>query len=255
MASKSRLTLNLLARVAITFAAFGFFLLLRPDYKFDLPAVTRLAYNRYIATPKLIRSYLENNQVHKLQLGAGTNHKPGWLNTDIEPEAGEAYLNAAEPFPLPDHAFHYVYSEHVMEHLTFEQGLVMLKESYRVLEPGGHVRIATPNLKKYLALFAADKSAELKRYIDRKFSVNDWLKPPEPETFLINAEMHGWGHQFVYTPAALGARLEEAGFRDVQEFEAGASRDPGLVGIEDRIRSNERDVNQYETMVIEAVHP
>jgi len=67
-----------------------------------------------------------------LQIGAADNNKPGLLNTDIEPSIGQAYLDASKPFPLPDRSFK-VFSEQVIEHITYETGLVMLKESYRIL--------------------------------------------------------------------------------------------------------------------------
>ena len=100
----------------------------------------------------IINAYLATKAVHMLQIGAGDSEKDGWLNTDIEPRAKEAFLDASKPFPLPDQCMHYVHSEHVIEHLTFDGGQVMLKESFRVLDHGGRVRIATPSLVKVVAV-------------------------------------------------------------------------------------------------------
>ena len=87
-------------RVLITVAAAALFLLLRPDIVGLLQGKLR-AEVRLRASPR-IDQYIRNNPVRKLQIGAGENSKPGWLNTDIEPLAGQAYLDAGRPFPLPD---------------------------------------------------------------------------------------------------------------------------------------------------------
>ena len=73
----------------------------------------------------LISSYLSSHAVRKLQIGAGG--APGfddWLNTDIEPRAGQAYLDATKPFPIPDGVLSYIFSEQVFEHLSYRGWLV-----------------------------------------------------------------------------------------------------------------------------------
>jgi Methyltransferase domain len=139
---------GILARLAITIAAAGVFLVLRPDLS---NALQRKVLPKFIerATPGVIDEYIRTHAVRKLQIGAGGNNKTGWLNSDIEPVIGLAYLDASKPFPLPDRSFQYVYSEQVIEHITYEEGLVMLKESYRVLTPGaefGSPRRTSANL-------------------------------------------------------------------------------------------------------------
>ena len=71
---------------------------------------------------------MKATKVRKLQLGAGGNNVPGWLNTDIDVGSNQAYVDATKPFPFSDGSINYVFSEHVIEHLTYEQGLGMLKE-------------------------------------------------------------------------------------------------------------------------------
>src|SRR5512133_1171766 len=96
---------------------------------------------------RIIRRYLRSNTVRKLQIGAGPTQLPGWLCTDIDPRSDEAvYLDATRRFPFEDGTFDYVYSEHMIEHITWLQGLSMLKECRRVMRPGGTLRVATPDL-------------------------------------------------------------------------------------------------------------
>ena len=82
------------------------------------------------AAPGKIRGYMERNSVRKLQIGTGANLLPGWLNTTLYPfTPGSVFLDASQAFPIPDNSFDYVFSEHVIEHLEFEQAEWMLKES------------------------------------------------------------------------------------------------------------------------------
>ena len=50
--------------------------------------------------------------------------------------------------PAPDNSFDAIYSCHVIEHLSNDQGESYLKELARVLKPGGVCRISTPDLER-----------------------------------------------------------------------------------------------------------
>src|SRR5260221_172664 len=99
-------------------------------------------------------SYLETHPIHKLQLGAGSNVLDGWFNTDMLPVPPTIFfLDCTKRFPFADATFHYVFSEHHLEHLSYREGLSMLRECCRVLRPDGKIRIATPDLEVLLGLY------------------------------------------------------------------------------------------------------
>jgi predicted SAM-dependent methyltransferase len=202
-------------------------------------------------SPALIEAYLKSHPVRKLQIGSGPNNLPGWLNTDLEPGEGQAFLDATEPFPLPDGSIHFVFSEHVIEHLTFEAGLGMLKECYRVSAPGGRIRIATPNLLTLVGLFRQDKPAEMTQYIQGKIDSFGWPKQPSRECIILNFELRRFGHQFVYDPETLRNSIRAAGFRLAGEFQPGQSDAPEFRGVDLRISHG----SAYETMTLEAERP
>jgi predicted SAM-dependent methyltransferase len=209
---------------------------------------------RYQAPGKIER-YLQANSIRKLQIGAGENNRAGWLNTDIEPVRDQAFLDATEPFPMPDGSIHYIYHEHLIEHITYQQGLAMLKESYRVMAPGGKMRVATPNLRKFIGLFQETKTPQEQSYMVDKMAWHEWPVTPDPECYILNQQLRQWGHRFVYTPKLLRASLEAAGFQDIRELAAGESSDPVFRGIELRAFSSVQDINRFETLVFEAVRP
>jgi len=238
---------NVTARVAITLAAVGLFCVARPD-------VIGSATRRW-RSPYIIADYMKNHAVRKLQLGAGDFNLYGWLNTDIGPIEGQAYLDATKPFPLPDSSFQAVSSEQVAEHLTGEQGLTMMKESFRILVHGGKVRVATPNLAQLVDLLRPDKTPEQTAYIQAKIDWHHWTKAADPANVILNQEMNEFGHRFLYTPKMLRSIMEEAGFIQVRQYKSGESDDPALKGIEMRSHSNVSDIDRYETMVFEGVRP
>ena len=205
------------------------------------------------ASRAIVDAYLATKAMHMLEIGAGAKDKAGWLNTDIAPTAQEAFLDASKPFPLPDQSMHYVHSEHVIEHLSFDGGLVMLKESFRVLDHGGRVRIATPSLLKVVAMLQEPPTPEKADYLAGKSKWHQYPQTADPACFLVNHEMHEFGHQFLYTPKLLRARLEEAGFTDIKEYAPGESDDPGLRNVEVRAKLDIAKVNAYETFILEGI--
>ncbi len=238
-----------LALAGITVGAACLFLFLRQD----LLLLAEGQYWKSVQSPRIISAYLSTPGIHKLQIGAGSSRKSGWLNTDIEKRDGLAFLDATKPFPLPDGSVRAVFSEHVIEHLTFDEGRFMLKECHRVLAPGGRIRIATPNLLKFTRLLQVDLPDDVRRFEGRKLQWHKWPQTVDPGCFILNMQLREWGHQFIYTPKMLRGRLEKFGFTDVREFKPGISDDPELADMEARSEWNFRDVNAEETMILQAV--
>jgi predicted SAM-dependent methyltransferase len=206
-------------------------------------------------SPEAIETYVRTHEIRKLQIGAGSSRLEGWLNTDIEPRDHLAYLDATTRFPIEDGSFRYVFSEHVIEHLTLEQGAVMLAESYRILAPGGKVRLATPDLLQLVALFRDEKSDAARQYLTGKLEWHDWPRHPTPECVILNLQLSSFGHRFVYDEGTLAAALTRAGFGSVRRVTLHESDDPHLRGLEGRIEGWIGQLNAYETMVLEAVKP
>jgi predicted SAM-dependent methyltransferase len=204
---------------------------------------------------EIIAAYLRDQPVRKLQIGAGTARHDGWLNTDIEPGEGLAFLDASKPFPLPDAAFQYVASEHVIEHLTYDEGQVMLAETFRVLGPGGTVRIATPNLLRFVELFQNKQTEAMRNFANGKLAWHEWPAHPSSAAIILNLQLSSFGHKFIYDPATLQSALTRAGFTAIRQFEMSESDDPVLHGFEARTTGAHAPVTRHETMVMQAVKP
>lgn len=202
---------------------------------------------------RTIESYVRSHSIRKLQIGSGPNPLEGWLNSDIRPRRGErVLLDATKPFPVDDQTFDYVYSEHMIEHLTFDQAMSMLQESFRILRPGGRIRVATPNLETIMNL-ATTPWTELQRdYIE--FITNRFLDPSwgYRASFAINAQYEVFGHRFLFDPETLEMAAREAGFDGISWWEPGKSSDLHLIGVESHSKVVGDAMNRFTTMVLEA---
>jgi predicted SAM-dependent methyltransferase len=217
----------------------------------ELPADLRRARSAY-ARKSIAERYLRDHLVAKLQIGSGANLLSGWLNSDYMPRQSEQlYLDATQPFPFPSQRFDYIFSEHVIEHLWYRDGLAMLRESYRVLKPGGRIRISTPNLRQIVSLLDEPLDEIRRRYVklatDEHIPDNKEYRP----SFVVNNFFWDFGHLFVYDPQTLARSLELAGFQAIREWPTGESDDPQLRGIESHGKIIGDDMNQFETMVLE----
>jgi len=108
--------------------------------------------------------------MEKLNFGCGSRACPGWTNIDFhsnDPTVRRVDLLAG--FPFPDDHFDIVYSSHVIEHFTREQGLFLIREARRVLKPGGIIRVVVPDLeescKEYLRILDMSDADPSKRGI------------------------------------------------------------------------------------------
>jgi SAM-dependent methyltransferase len=187
----------------------------------------------------------------KLQLGAFDHGVDGWVNTDVTPHmlvarvpglaatlhavhvigderygayrsgafARLRYLNVARRFRFEDASFEAVYASHLLEHLHTDVAEHCLRETYRVLAPGGVLRLAVPDLDRM---------------------VGDY-DPADPDHFLWGI-YQGRGrrakrtarHWWHYNASSLTALLTSLGFSDVVRCGFHEGRCPDLERIEHR---------------------
>ena len=81
-------------------------------------------------------------QGSRLYLGCGPNHPAGWINIDIDSSVRpDVRLDLRLGVPFPRASASLIYSEHVLEHFSLADGVRIMKDCHRVLEPGGRMSI------------------------------------------------------------------------------------------------------------------
>jgi predicted SAM-dependent methyltransferase len=194
---------------------------------------TRLKHPFKFSGRAIAGHYFAHCDSPKLNIGCGGHLLPGWLNTDYSPDVPTVmYLDARRHFPFKDATFDYVFSEHVIEHISYWDGLNMLTESFRVLKKSGRIRISTPDLAFLIDLTRPDKSDLQRAYI--KWAANAFIPraPDDNEVFVINNFVRNWGHTFIYDEKTLRGAMTRAGFKIITKCDQHESEDAALRFLE-----------------------
>jgi predicted SAM-dependent methyltransferase len=191
----------------------------------------------------------------KLHLGCGKNMLPGWINTDFPPKKENVLeLDATKKFPFEDNSIDYVFSEHMIEHISFEDGFFMLSECARILKPGGKIRCSTPDLRFLIDLHQNPTKEINDRYI--KWAVDQcWKNQIYLPGMVFNNFVRNWGHLFIYDKETMTHSLTAAGFVNIEQFSINDSKDVELKNLENEARRIKKGMSpgflQLESMTFE----
>ena len=189
-----------------------------------------------------------------LNLGCGLSIAPGWINIDNSPNARLARYpwirwtlwklgvlsdrhysvgwsdsiltyDLKKKLPYKDSSVDYVYTSHFLEHLELEDSRRLMSEVFRILKPGGIVRVVIPDL----ALGAREYVNAITANRDDANAANefvDWLQ-------LNRTELRD-PHLWMYDAGSLGALLTRAGFSNVVVCEHKKGRVPDCDVLDNR---------------------
>jgi predicted SAM-dependent methyltransferase len=162
-------------------------------------------------TPKRIKALLASNNPINLDIGGADKGRNGWTTLDIT-DGCDLYWDLRKGIPFPDASVDAIYSSHLFEHLTYQQGQSVLTESMRVLKPGGTFSICVPNARIYIEGYLGVRNIPDEFY--------GW-RPAFNETTAIDAVnyvayMNG-EHKYLFDIENLLHLLNSAGLTDVKE--------------------------------------
>lgn len=99
-------------------------------------------------------SLARESECKRLNWGCGPCIAPGWSNSDRNPGEGiDLPCDIRDGLPVESNTFDYVVSIHALQDLPYPDLLPALSELYRVLKPGGVLRLGLPDLDKALQAY------------------------------------------------------------------------------------------------------
>jgi predicted SAM-dependent methyltransferase len=139
------------------------------------------------------------------------------------------FADAKKHIPLPNDSAECIYTSHMFEHLSKEEAVSFLNETLRVLETGGILRIALPDLKLAVNFYLQTQDADA--FMERIF-----LAPPPINTIKQKFFLFFCGyrqHQWMYDDKSLSNLIKKVGFRKVFICKAGETNilNPGNLNL------------------------
>ena len=148
----------------------------------------------------------------KLNIGSFMDMFYNWINIDIIDlrQFAESYgyqfqqHDVTQRLPCEDNSIDLIFSSHLLEHLSREEGAKFLKECHRALKPNGIIRIITPDAE---ILTTEYLNGEIWKY---KY-INTGVEKAKDKAEAFHELLMG-GHKTIYDKGALDNMLKEAGF-------------------------------------------
>lgn len=139
----------------------------------------------------------------KLHLGCGKrDFGSDWTHIDGG-NFPHSYSHDITKIPFEDDTVSLIYASHVFEYFDREEAVIVLDEWRRVLKPGGKLRLAVPDFKKILRLYADD------------FSLSRFLGPLFGKMKMGNKTIY---HKTVYDYSSLDILLKLNGFTNIKPW-------------------------------------
>lgn len=141
----------------------------------------------------------------KVHLGCGSKYIPGFLHIDGNPHPHIDVQGSVSELPfLADDSVELIYAAHLLEHFGRKEVDGVLAEWYRVLAPGGVLRLAVPDYEACARLYVAGK-------------LDGGL--PEILGLMMGGQRDHYDfHKMAFDFDSLDARLKKIGFRETRRW-------------------------------------
>jgi SAM-dependent methyltransferase len=200
-----------------------------------------------------INQHSQNLQLH---IGSGPYVLDGWINMDVFP--AQLSTNVLWGLPFSDGQCRYVFLSHLLEHLFYPtDAMSLLEDIYRILMPGGVVRIVVPDIAQCIRAYQENNMAFFQQRFEH-WGAGDG-HTTRLEHFLAYAGAGpdpAWlfeAHKFGFDFETLERALQRAGFKNIQHSQFMASTYKALrVDVHSQVASAKYG-EQYYSLFVEAV--
>ena len=162
--------------------------------------------------------------------------------------------------PFTDGSVSIIYASHLLEHLYLSEAESLLRDCFRVLEPGGVLRLVVPDLDFIIRDYVLSTSTGVKGSDDGETPADRLNRrllfrsssPPTGSWFYraYTGLMDFHSHKWMYDRDSLTTHIRAAGFAEVAEMAFLESRIPGIQAVERASR-----VLNGEGICVEGIKP
>lgn len=164
-----------------------------------------------------------------LNIGYWSALESGGLYKDLNGSVGTFMLNhdLVNGIPAEDNSLDLIYHSHMLEHLSYEDGINFIKECYRALKPNGRMRILVPDLELWINAYSSRN----------RFFFEQYRKILNSNIYVTNASifmgmLHNHEHKCGYDFESLSWVLGNAGFIEIEKKLYADSQIEGIIEIE-----------------------
>jgi predicted SAM-dependent methyltransferase len=222
----------------------------------------------------------QNHPKNLINLGCGQTRPENWFNADCSLNSffqkffifrfilvdilnrsaynstNVVYINLNKRWKLSSESTDVIYASHVFEHLSSSKAKHFLGEAYRVLKPGGVIRLVVPDLYQLARSY-------VQSYQDGKSEASDfflyWLNMHQEgaystdrnflEKTLNLIQNYPHQHKYMYDALSLSKLMIEYGYTNFHESSY------GLSSYIDEIQEVENTKEGVPSIYIEAIKP
>jgi SAM-dependent methyltransferase len=132
------------------------------------------------------------------------------------------FANASLRIPYADNSVEVVYSSHMIEHLDRDEAKAFLLEVRRILQPGGVIRLAAPDLARFVQNYLVSGDADGFVQGTNMGQARPRGVFPRLKSALTGPRHHLW----MYDGPSLAKLLHDAGFTEVSVMPEGKTHIP-----------------------------
>jgi predicted SAM-dependent methyltransferase len=136
------------------------------------------------------------------------------------------HFDLAHGIPFEDASVPAIYSSHFFEHITKADAEKLMKECFRVLKPGGMIRIVVPSLETEVR--------KMREAVEQYASGDVKAVQPYVTSNIVGFNNAYNNHRWMYNFCEMRGALERAGFTDVVERTYHEGKFPDIQRVETR---------------------
>ena len=190
------------------------------------------------------------------QYGCGFSVAGSWRNFDASPTLrlerlpiigglikknktpfpdGVEYGDIVKGLPIADNYCDGIYASHVLEHLSLQDFQTALRNTYKILKPGGIFRLIVPDLKMAAQQYISSSDPKASHEFLRVTSLG--LKErPKGIPSLITSYFGNSAHLWMWDYESLCVELKKAGYVNLRQCEYNDCDDKLFLEVEDVTR-------------------